>query len=285
MKIITPEMKPEDVEPGDRFLNTTITARSKVIYLPDKTNPNKKRPYLKAQCDCGNMVEGKVYPYARWDRVHTKDANLAPHTMRCSKCSAGGKSRGMPTIWLNTAKSENEISMNNFNDLRGLYFGDLFVKKCVGTHRNSHRIYECICSCGNHEIVEDTQLKSYKVACSECLKSMSAGETIIKQQLDKAHVKYKKEYSFPDLLGEGNKPLRFDFCIFDKDNNIKILIEFQGKQHYEPIEYFGGQEQFKKQTHHDNLKRQYCKKYNYKLLEIPYTASIERIQKMIFDIL
>ena len=73
--------------------------------------------------------------------------------------------------------------------------------------------------------------------------------------------------------------------IFDKDNKIKILIEFQGKQHYEPIEYFGGQEQFKKQVHHDNLKRQYCKKYNYKLLEIPYTASIEQIQKIIFDIL
>lgn len=269
MKIITENMLPEDVEPGDRFINTTITARSKVIYIPDITNPTKKRPYFEAQCDCGNMVKGTKYPYARWDRLHSKDPNKAPHTMRCSKCSAGGKPRGMETTWLNTAKSENEISMTNFNDLSGQFFGDLFVKKCVGTKKNSHRIYECLCACGNIEIIDDTSLKRYKIACSKCLSHFSSGEKIIKLYLEKKKIKFETEYSFSDLIGDRNK-LRFDFCIFDKNNKIKALIEFQGKQHYEPIEYFGGQERFKKQQLYDNKKREYCKKHGYTLIEIPY---------------
>ena len=32
---VTPEMLPEDVEPGDQFINTDITALSKVIYIHD----------------------------------------------------------------------------------------------------------------------------------------------------------------------------------------------------------------------------------------------------------
>lgn len=283
MKIITAEMLPEDVEPGDRFLNTTITAKSKVIYLPDRTNPNRKRPYLKAQCDCGNMIEGKIYPYARWDRLHTKDPNKAPHTMRCSKCSAGGKPRGMKTTWLNTAKAENEISMNNFNDLSGQFFGDLYVKKCVGTHKNSHRIYECICSCGAHEIVEDTRLKSYKIACSNCLNSISAGEKFIKNILEKNHIKFQHHYKFDDLFGDTRK-LDFDFAILKNNNTPYILIEFQGAQHYKPIKHWGGQKQFEKQVRYDNKKREYCKKHGYKLIEIPYTMPFDEIEKTIIDL-
>ena len=56
-------------------------------------------------------------------------------------------------------------------------------------------------------------------------------------------------------------------------NKIKdksIVIEFQGAQHYKVIEYFGGEEQFKKQVRYDNIKRAYCKNHNIKLIEIPY---------------
>lgn len=33
---------------------------------------------------------------------------------------------------------------------------------------------------------------------------------------------------------------RFDFAIFDDDGEIDFLIEYQGKQHYEPSNKFGG---------------------------------------------
>jgi hypothetical protein len=43
------------------------------------------------------------------------------------------------------------------------------------------------------------------------------------------------EYIFPDLQSSSGRPLRFDFVIFDDDGHIDFIIEYQGKQHYEPL--------------------------------------------------
>ena len=48
------------------------------------------------------------------------------------------------------------------------------------------------------------------------------------------------------------------------------LIEYQGQQHYNSLEIFGGEEQFQKQKKYDIKKQEYCKKNNIKLIEIPY---------------
>ena len=60
------------------------------------------------------------------------------------------------------------------------------------------------------------------------------------------------------------------FVIFDSNQNIECLIEYQGKQHYEQSEYFGGEDSFIKQRKYDALKKEYCKIHNIKLIEIPY---------------
>ena len=50
----------------------------------------------------------------------------------------------------------------------------------------------------------------------------------------------------------------------------KILIERQGQQHERPIEYFGGEEQFKSQKEHDRIKKVFAKENGYELIEIWY---------------
>ena len=62
-----------------------------------------------------------------------------------------------------------------------------------------------------------------------------------------------------------------------KDNII--LIEYNGKQHYKPVEYFGGEESFKVQVIKDNIKREYCLSKGIRLIEIDYKsfANIESI--------
>lgn len=79
------------------------------------------------------------------------------------------------------------------------------------------------------------------------------------------------EYIFPDLTSSNNKPLRFDFAVFDDDNNIDFLIEYQGKQHYEPSSKFGGTKGFYQQQFNDNKKRRFCQLHDITLVEIPYT--------------
>ena len=88
------------------------------------------------------------------------------------------------------------------------------------------------------------------------------------------NIKYRVEYSFPDLYGIAQtKLLRFDFAIFDSENKIKCLIECQGEQHYKSVEEFGGNTQYKVQVENDNLKRLYAEKRKIQLVEIPYTCN------------
>ena len=72
----------------------------------------------------------------------------------------------------------------------------------------------------------------------------SRGEIKIEEILRENEIPFKMEYIFPDLKSTGGRPLRFDFAIFDDDGNIDFLIEYQGKQHYEPSSKFGGKKGF-----------------------------------------
>jgi hypothetical protein len=48
------------------------------------------------------------------------------------------------------------------------------------------------------------------------------------------------------------------------------LVEFQGKQHYEAVSFFGGEEGFKGRWRRDQIKREFCRKNDIPLLEIRY---------------
>ena len=65
-------------------------------------------------------------------------------------------------------------------------------------------------------------------------------------------------------------PEENDFAVFDDNNQLEFLIEYQGIQHYKPKSIFGGMSGLRKQQYYDMLKRQYCKKHNIKLILIPY---------------
>lgn len=98
----------------------------------------------------------------------------------------------------------------------------------------------------------------------------SRGEIKIEEVLTMAGMSFEEEYSFPDLVSSTNHPLRFDFAIFDDNDELQFLIEYQGIQHYEPRSKFGGYAGLRKQQYHDMQKREYCKKNGIILIEIPY---------------
>ena len=99
----------------------------------------------------------------------------------------------------------------------------------------------------------------------------SRGEIKIEEILQEAGLDFKEEYSFPDLVSNSGRPLRFDFAVFDDEGDLEFLIEYQGIQHYKPKEKFGGWSGLRKQQFNDMQKREYCKKHNIKLVAIPYT--------------
>lgn len=98
--------------------------------------------------------------------------------------------------------------------------------------------------------------------CPQC--NESKGERRIRLWLDKNNIPYKvqkKFYNCSDI-----KPLPFDFYL----PTLNIIIEYDGRQHFESIEFFGGQEYLEYVKMHDALKNEYCENNGIPLLRIPY---------------
>lgn len=116
--------------------------------------------------------------------------------------------------------------------------------------------------CGNiYKVRPRVFLEGYR--CSYCKEPK--GEIIIAKILDMFAIHYEAQKTFSDLKDKDY--LSYDFYIPDQ----AILIEYQGRQHYQSIEYFGGDKRFKYQKKHDKMKSDYAKTNNYNLITIPYT--------------
>lgn len=99
---------------------------------------------------------------------------------------------------------------------------------------------------------------------------LSFTEKILKNILIDLKYDFVSQYSFNDLRGDLDGKLRFDFCIVDKSNipyTPIALIEYQGAHHYKK---YGRAHDYETQHKYDELKKQYCKKHNYPLIEIIY---------------
>lgn len=165
--------------------------------------------------------------------------------------------------------------MNRANNLIGKKFGKLTVLKESGFIKDNagknHRIYECLCDCGNITYAQHQYLEFGDVVSCGCLRSK--GEFQIEQLLKENNIKFQREFSFNDL--KDLNLLRFDFAIFDYNNNLYCLIEFQGEQHYNTSNGYYNETIIK----HDKMKIDYCKKNNIKLNIIKY----KRNHNLTFD--
>lgn len=72
--------------------------------------------------------------------------------------------------------------------------------------------------------------------------------------LKKEKIKYKYQFVFPGLKDKKN--LFYDFFLKEKN----LLIEYNGKQHYDKKSFGKTYKEFLLQKHHDWLKRNYAKK-------------------------
>ena len=63
--------------------------------------------------------------------------------------------------------------------------------------------------------------------------------------------------------------------------HYNTCIEFDGKQHFKSIEFFGGEEIFNNTKIRDDIKNRFCLDNNIKIIRIPYNKykDIEKILK------
>lgn len=98
--------------------------------------------------------------------------------------------------------------------------------------------------------------------------NISKGEKIIRKWLLENKVKFVSQKKFKDC--RNNLPLPFDFYLPEHN----ACIEFDGRQHFESIKHFGGDDGFKKRLINDNLKNEFCKKNKIDLYRIKYNDDI-----------
>jgi len=106
-------------------------------------------------------------------------------------------------------------------------------------------------------------------------RSISIGEFEIMKFLDENNVEYK--HNRPIKGCKYKKALLFDFQIPDK----KICIEYDGKQHYYPISYFGGEKSFEENKIRDSIKDEFCKENNIKMIRIPYSLNQKEVKELL----
>lgn len=121
--------------------------------------------------------------------------------------------------------------------------------------------------CAIHGIFEQKP-STHLQGCGCPLCSRSKGELIIKDYLDSINIKYDEQKHFSGCKNIYTLPFDFYIPLFN------TCIEFDGRQHFETIDIWGGLEYLEKIKYNDNIKNEYCIKNNIKLIRINYNENI-----------
>ena len=152
----------------------------------------------------------------------------------------------------------------HIKDIINQKFGKLTVLELDGKHNDNFYYWKCKCDCDNIVVVRGNNLKTGISQSCGCEKSR--GEQIVNKFLIQNNIIFKKEYSFSDLVSNENNPLKFDFCVLDKNNNPIKIIEVNGTQHFNKNHIWYSTER----AEYDKRKREYCKIHNLPLLNLNY---------------
>lgn len=186
----------------------------------------------KCQCDCGNICEIK------------SNNLLTGHTTSCG-CKSKENMRKLG-------------QKQQIIDEVGNTYGKLTVLS-MNRIDNHCALWNCQCECGNQVIVSGNHLRTGHTTSCGCVKSL--GEMKINRILSQSKINFSTQYTV--FINQAY--YRFDYAIFDENNNLIRLVEFDGEQH------FNVRSNWYKNTHNnDILKNNYCKQNNIPLVRIPY---------------
>lgn len=167
----------------------------------------------------------------------------------------------------NVAKSLSLTCGKHSNDKRqinevGHHYGELIVLNKSSYKKYDRISWNCLCSCGAQIIATGKELRSGEVRSCGCVKSK--GERLITQTLINMRANFIKEYKFADFMTNKHRNYRFDWAVFDKNNSLLCVIEYDGEQHFDKTN------KWHRSDDSDSIKDEYCKQNKIKLIRIPF---------------
>ena len=100
---------------------------------------------------------------------------------------------------------------------------------------------------------------------------------MISERLDDLCIDYITQYKFDNCKGIRGGILPYDFYL----PKYNICIEFDGRQHYEPVDRFGGQVELEKLQKNDEIRNNYCQNNGLLLFRIKYNRIDDDYSKLI----
>lgn len=188
--------------------------------------------------------------------------SITNQRINCPRCSNG------MTFWTHDTYTEKIRDLGNDEyELLSEFKGT--AKYIVMKHKTCGHVWDVIAA-------------SFLVGnrCPQCMNGKSHDSIKINSILSKTNLFYLKEYTMENC--RNIRLLPFDFAII-KDKQL-VLIEYDGEQHFESVEFWGGDEGLKITQQRDQLKNKYCVDNNIPLIRIPYWES-EQLEHTIKSIL
>ena len=146
---------------------------------------------------------------------------------------------------------------------------DIYV---IGEYKGSTEKIECLCLRDGCHWITEPRLLIAGYGCPQCYETK--GEKDVRLWLERNNISYQYQKTFDGCVDK--RVLPFDFYLLE----YNIAIEYQGRQHYEPVDFSGkgmehAQQHLKYIQRHDKIKSDYCKQNNIRLLRIRYDKDIE----------
>lgn len=182
----------------------------------------------------------------------------------CKKCQIKNLPQNKP--WTNDKFIEN---MNKLHSNKYTYLSD---------YTNSNGELKILCNTCKKEFIQSCESHMKGNGCPSC--NFSKGELKISKFLDTNNIKYELQKRFDECRSNDKYMLRFDFYLPDSN----ICIEYDGIQHFQPVNRFGGIDRFLKTKENDKLKDEYCKLNSIKMIRISY-KEFDLIDNILGDLL
>ncbi len=170
--------------------------------------------------------------------------------------------QGCPDCKKITLKNIKTMSNYEFIDRAIKIHGDKYDYSLVDYNRTDNKV-KIICK--KHGIFEQRPHNHLNgQGCKKC--KMSNGEFVISEYLKNKNIKFKYQKTFKNCRSPKNRPLLFDFYLPE----YNTIIEYDGEQHYIKTEIFGGDKSFENLQLYDEIKDNFCKETNIRIIRIPY---------------
>jgi ferredoxin-like protein FixX len=187
------------------------------------------------------------------------------------------KKQGCPKCGYEQASLKNKSSQIDFINKANIIHNNFYDYSLV---EYNNAITKVKILCPKHGVFKQNPKDHINQSHGCPLCASSKGEKIIESFLIRNQIDFIHQHSFKDCINPNTKRiLFFDYYL----PTINICIEYDGIQHYLPVNKFGGQKNLYDTIYRDNLKNEYCIKNNIQLLRIKYTKikQIENILKKI----